>query len=139
MEKMVLTIFSFDSVTYGSSSQKGQTLIACVKKEGRDKGSVMMTISIDRLMNLKRFNPLIVGRGRYGWSGTRMTSKDKGKWLVPRGQAWGCFLCGKVVDRRSRSSHVPFLLLSRAPREKRQSFFGRFVDGSQRGQCELSI
>lgn len=57
-----------------------------------------------------------------------MTSKDKGKWLVvPRGQAWGCFLCGKVVDRRSRSSHVPFLLLLRAPREKRQSFFGRFV------------
>jgi hypothetical protein len=53
MEKMVLTIFSFDSVTYGSSSQKGQTLIACVKKEGRDKGSVMMAVLIDELETLQ--------------------------------------------------------------------------------------
>jgi hypothetical protein len=45
MEKTVLTIFSFDSVTYGSSSQS--------EKEGRDKGSVIMTMLIDG--NLKRF------------------------------------------------------------------------------------
>jgi hypothetical protein len=77
-------------------------------------------------MNLKRFNPLIVGRGRYGWSQLNDV-EGQGKVAGTPGQAWGCFLCGKVVDRRSRSSHVPFLLLSRAPREKRQSFFGRFV------------
>ena len=68
--------------------------------------------------------------------------EGQGKWLVvPRGQAWGCFLCGKV-DRRSRSSHVPFLLLLRALlREKTVVFFGRFVkqEDSSRSRSDRHI